>query len=101
MDRADTGTGIACSRGTADAERAAGRAGTRRLYSLDIAGLVTQNTNVLLPRRDRPLRDCAGGLLRHAGCEATASAANDHDLRSRRHQPFREAEPVSGRLERG
>ena len=42
----------------------------------------------------------ATGLLRHAGRETTAPAANDHDLRSGWHQPFREREPVSGRLER-
>ena len=55
----------------------------------------------LHPRRDRLLRRRAARLLRRTGREAGASAADDHDLRSRRHQPFRQGEPVSGRLERG
>ncbi len=40
-------------------------------------------------------------LLRRAGRDPAASAAIDHGLRSRRHQPLRQAEPVSRPLERG
>ncbi len=42
----------------------------------------------------------AGHLLRRAGRNATTSVADDHGVRPRRHQPFHQAEPVPGQLER-
>jgi hypothetical protein len=85
---------------TVEAERLTSRADTHRLYRLGIEGLPIQDGDLLHPGRDRLPWHCATGLLRHVGRETTAPAANDHDFRSGRHQPFREREPVSGRLER-
>ena len=50
----------------------------------------------LHPRGTRLLRCRAARLLRCTGREAGASAADGHDLRSRRHQPLCQGEPVSG-----
>ena len=55
----------------------------------------------LHPRGARLLRRRAGRLLRRPRREARTSAADGHDLRPRRHQPFCQGEPVSGRVERG
>ena len=43
----------------------------------------------------RVLRAGAGRLLRRARCDAAARAPIDHGVRPRRHQPFRQREPVS------
>ena len=62
--------------------------------------LPAQDGHPVRPGGDWLLCHRAARLLRRAGRETAASAADDHDLRSRRHQPFREGKPVSGRLER-
>ena len=91
IDRAGAGACIGYPWGAVEAERLAGRADTRGLYRLAIAGLPAQDGDLLHSGRDRFVRHRATGLLRHAGRETAASAADDHDLRSGRHQPFRES----------
>jgi hypothetical protein len=54
----------------------------------------------LCPGRDWLLWHRADDLLRRARSKTRAPAVSDQDFRSRRRQPFREREPVSGRMER-
>ena len=89
IDRAGTGACTGYPWDAVETERLARRADPRGLYRLVIAGLPAQDGDLLHPGRDRLVRHRATGLLRHAGRETTAPAANDHDFRSGRHQPFR------------
>ena len=86
--------------GPAEAERPAGCADTHCLHRLAFASLPAQNGHPLRSGRDWPVWHRAARLLRYPGRETTASAANDHDFRSRRHQPLLERKPVSRQLER-
>ena len=99
VDRAGAGACVVDIRGPAAAERPAGCADTHRLHRLAVAGLPAQNGHPLRSGRGWFLWHRATRLLRHPGCQTTASAANDHDLRSRRHQPLLQREPVSRHLE--
>ena len=56
---------------------------------------------VYIPGGHRLLRARAARLLRRARCEEGTSAAFDVRVRPRRHQPFRQVEPVSGDLRAG
>ncbi len=99
---AGTNTG-ACAlrlRRIAASERADRRAGAGRLHCLADANVPEAYRNSVRSGHGGIICAGAGGLLRRARRDAATSAAVHHGVRSRRHQPLRQTEPVSGQLER-
>ena len=81
-------------------ERADRRADPRRLHCVADANIPQAHGDPVRPGDGGLFCAGAGGLLRRARRDAATSAAVDHGVRSRRYQPLRQGEPVSGRLER-
>ena len=81
-------------------ERADRRADPRGVHCVADASVSRAYGDPVRPGDGRLFRAGAGGLLRRARRDAATSAAVDHGVRPRRHQPLRQTEPVSGRLER-